>query len=71
MNNRAREKVWIRRFLNKLLLEQAFKKIKMLSNNKKSLILTKNPENQNLIKHIDVMHHHMQSLVEKRELNRN
>lgn len=37
---------------NKLLLEQVIKKVEMLDNNKTSLILIRNPENQNRSKHI-------------------
>lgn len=65
---RAREEVQIRRFLNKLLLEQAVRKMEMLSNNKTSLILTKDPKSQNQIKYIDVIYHHLQGLVEDGEL---
>lgn len=40
----------------------------MLKDNKTSLTLTKDRENQNWTKHIDVMHHYIQRLVEDREL---
>lgn len=40
----------------------------MLGNNGKSLILTRDPESQNCIKHIDIIHHHIQRLVEDGEL---
>lgn len=56
----------VKRFLNKLLSKQAFKKMKMLSNNKIKIIMTKNLENKNYIKHIDVMHYYIQNLVKYR-----
>lgn len=40
----------------------------MLSDNKTSFTLTKNPKSQNCIKHINVMHYHIQELVENGEL---
>ena len=64
----AREGVWIRRFLNELLPEEAVREMKMLGDNETSLTLTKDPESQNRTKHIDVMHHHVRELVEDREL---
>ena len=39
---------------NKLLPEQAVRKIEMLDDNKMSLTLTRDPESQNCTKHIDV-----------------
>lgn len=54
--------------MNKLLSEQTIKKIEMLGNNGKSLILTRDPESQNCTKHIDIIHHHIQRLVEDGEL---
>lgn len=68
MSHGVKEGVWIRHFLNKLLPEQVVRRMKMLDDNKTSLTLTKDPESQNCNKHIDVMHHHIQELVEKREL---
>lgn len=47
MNNKIRKKIQIRYFLNKLYLKPGFKRIKMLDNNKISLILTKNFKIQN------------------------
>lgn len=41
-NYRTRKRVQIKCFLNKLILKQAVRKMKMLGNNKMSLILTKN-----------------------------
>lgn len=35
---------------------------------KKSLILTNNPKNQNQTKHIDVIYYYIRELVEKKEL---
>lgn len=64
MSHGAREGVWIRRFLNELLPEQAVRRMEMLGDNETSLTLTKNPESQNRTKHIDVMHHHVRGLVE-------
>ena len=42
--------------------------MKMLSDNKTSLTLIRDPESQNYIKHINVIHHHVQEFVENREL---
>ena len=59
MSHRAREGVWIQRFLNELLLKEAIRRIEMLEDNETSLTLTKDPESHNCTKHIDVMHHHV------------
>lgn len=64
----TREGMWIRQFLNELLPEQAVKEMRMLGDNETSLTLTKDPESQNWTKHINVMHHHVQGLVEDGEL---
>ena len=68
MSYGAKERVWIRRFLNELLPEQAVRKMEMLSNNETSLTLTKDLESQNRTNHIDVMYHHMRGFVEDGEL---
>ena len=53
MSHGAREGVSIQRFLNELLLEQAIRKINMLSNNEMSFILTRDPQSQSHTKHTD------------------
>ena len=68
MSHGVREDVWIQRLLNKLLPEQAIRRIEMLSNNETSLTLTRDPESQNRTKHINVMHHHVRELVKNGEL---
>lgn len=40
----------------------------MLSNNKMSYTLTKNPESQNQTKHINMICHHIYRLVEDRKI---
>lgn len=40
----------------------------MLSNNKKSYILIKDPKSQNYTKYIDVMHYYIWKLVDKKKL---
>lgn len=42
--------------------------MKILGNNKTNFILTKNLENQNCIKHINMMHYYLQGLVEEGQL---
>lgn len=42
--------------------------MKMLVVNEMSLILIKDPESQNCIKHIDVIHHHILELMDDGEL---
>ena len=59
----ASEKVWIQQFLNELLPENAVKEMKMFDNNKTSFTLTRDFENQNQIKHNDVIYHHVRGLV--------
>ena len=68
MSYGVRRDLWIQRLLNKLLPKQAIRKIKMLGDNETSLMLTKDPESQNCIKHIDVIHHHVRELVENGKL---
>lgn len=60
--------MWIQQLLNKLLLDDAVKEIKMLSDNKISFTLMKNLENQNCTKHINVIHYYVCRLVENGEL---
>lgn len=40
----------------------------MLGNNKISSILTKNPESQNKIKHIEVIYYHVKEFIKEGEL---
>ena len=68
MSHRAREGVWIQKFLNKLLSEQTVKRIEILSDNKISFTLIKDLESQNCTKHIDVMYYHVRGLVQDGEL---
>ena len=51
----AREGVWIRRLLNELLSNKAVREMKMLGENEMSLTLTRDPENQNRTKYINVI----------------
>lgn len=60
----AKKKVWIWQFLNKLLLEDKGKEIKILGNNETNLILTRDLESQNQTKHVNIMHYHVHGLVE-------
>lgn len=63
INHGARESIWIRRLLNKLLSEQAIRKMEILSDNKMSFILTKDSKSQNCIKYIDIIYYHIQELI--------
>ena len=51
MSYRAREGIWIQRFINEFLSNKAVREMNMLGNNETSLTLTKDPENQNCTKH--------------------
>lgn len=53
----AREKVWIKRFINKLSLETTG--LSQKSDNRANLNFTKNPESQYRTKHIDVQYHYI------------
>ena len=68
MNQEAKEEVWIRQLLNELLPESIVRKIKILGDNEMSLTLTKDSKSQNCTKHINVIHYHIQELVENRKL---
>ena len=59
MSHRVKKKVWMCRLPNRLLFDQIVKKIKIFGNNKISLILTKDLENSNCIKYIDVIYHYI------------
>ena len=63
----ARKKIWIKRFINKLLLKII--KLCLKDNNKASLSLTKNPESQYQTKHIDVQHCYIWKLINDKKLN--
>lgn len=62
-NHKTRKNICIQRFLNKFLPKQSAKKIEILGDNKTSLILIKNLENQNCTKYIDIIYYHIQRLV--------
>ena len=68
ISNKARESVYVRRFLNGLLSEQVLRKIKICCNNKTSFTLTRDPESQNCTKQLDVMYYYVKSLIEEGEL---
>ena len=55
----ARKRVWVRRLLNEILLEQAVRKMEILGNNKTSFTLTKDLESQNCTKQINIIYHHV------------
>lgn len=59
LNFEARKRICIQRLLNKLLSKYTIRKIEIFKNNKTSLILTKDPKNQNCIKYINVIHHQL------------
>lgn len=68
MIHSARENVWIQRFLNELLSEEAIRKMNILGDNQTSLTMIKNPESQNCITHINILNYYIQRLVEDRKL---
>lgn len=61
-----REDVYIQQCLNKLLPDNAITDIKIFDNSKTSLILTKDPESQNRIKHIIDINHYLCEFVENK-----
>lgn len=58
----------MQQFLNKLVLDQVVKMLKILGNNETSFILIKNLKNQNHTKYIDIINYHIQELVDDGEL---
>lgn len=62
----ARDGVWIKRFINELMLE--ITRLSLKGNNKVSFNLTKNPKSKHQTKHIDVQHHYICELVNNKEL---
>lgn len=67
-SHKVKKRVWVSRFLNKSLVGQAVKKMKILGDIKTSFILTKDSKSLNCTKHIYVMYYHVQGLVKKGEL---
>lgn len=67
ISQRVGKRIWIWWLLNELLLDKAIREMKMLDNNKTNLILIKDFESQNCIKHIDIIYHHICERVEDRE----
>lgn len=65
VSHEAKEKVQIGQFL---LFDQAIKEMEMQKNNETSLRLIKKFESQNRIKHIHVIHHHIQKLIDNEKL---
>ena len=63
----ATEAVWIKMFINKMKLETV-EDVTLYGNNEMSIALIKNTESQHRTKHIDVQHHYIRELVNKREL---
>lgn len=68
ISHEAKKGVWIGRFLNKLLSKQSIRKIEMLNSNKTNLMFTRDLKSQNCTKHMNIMHHHVQVLVEDEKL---
>ena len=67
LGHTAREAMWIKRFVNELELEVT-KTITLHGDNKMSIALTKNSENQHRTKHINIQHHYIRELVNERKL---
>lgn len=59
MNYSIREGIWIQKFLNKLLLKQVIRRIKMFGGKEKCLMLTKDLESQKYTKYINVIYHYI------------
>lgn len=68
MKQSNKEVVLIRQRLNESLPKKVIKEIKMLANNKTNLILTKNLEDQNQIKNINIIYYHIYELIEYEKL---
>lgn len=64
----AREAIWIKRFINKIRLEEAIESITLYGGNEMSIALTKNAESQHHIKHIDIQYHYIREQVNEKEL---
>lgn len=62
-----KEVMWIRCFINKILLKIAHKII-VYENNKMSITFTKNIESQNCTKHSDIQHYYIRKLIEEKNL---
>ncbi len=60
--------MWIRQFLNELKVEAPIGVYLLHRDNKTSIILTKNAENQAKTKHIDVQHYYIYELVVNKEV---
>lgn len=64
----ARQGVWMRRFINELGLCEPEPNITLLGDNESSIKLVQNAEQHSRMKHIDVQHHYIRSLVDDGEL---
>lgn len=58
LGHTARNAIWIKKFINKMELKAA-EDITLYSNNKISIVLTKNAKNQYQTKHINVQYHYI------------
>ena len=67
LGHAAREVIRIRKFINKIEIKVTGE-LTLFGDNKMSIALTKNVESQHQTKYIDVQHHYIRELVNKREL---
>lgn len=63
----ARKVVWIRKFINKMKLE-IVENFTLYVNNEINIALIKNAKSQHQIKYMDVHHHYISKLVNKKKL---
>jgi hypothetical protein len=63
---RARQAVWIRRFINELDLDELLGPLLIFGDNKSGLKLVRNAEFHDRTKYIDIQHHYVRELVADR-----
>ena len=67
LSHAAKKAVWIKRFINERKLK-AIEDVTLYNDNEMSITLTKNAESQYQTKHINVQHHYIRELVNKKGL---
>ena len=67
LGHAAKEAIWIRQFINKMILDIVLA-ITLNGDNEMSIILTKNTESQHRTKYIDVQHHYIRERIDENEL---
>lgn len=67
----AKQAIWIKRLLNDMIMLRHISTVRLIEDNTSSLKMIKNDEFHSRIKHIDVQHHFIRELMERKKISIN